>query len=48
MTLALRSAATARTAPRFRVVKLEILEGVKGTDGGLMKPLTLTFTTGGS
>jgi len=32
----------------FRVVKLEILEGVKGTDGGAMKPFTLTFTTGGS
>jgi len=38
------------TAPleRFRLVKLEILEGVKGTDGGAMKPFTLTFTTGGS
>jgi hypothetical protein len=33
---------------RFRNVKLEILEGVKGTDGGAMKPFTLTFTTGGS
>jgi hypothetical protein len=33
---------------RFRVVKLEILEGVKGTDGGPMRPFTLTFTTGGS
>ena len=33
---------------RFRVVKLEILDGVKGTDGGPMKPFTLTFTTGGS
>ena len=33
---------------RFRVVKLEILEGVKGTDGGPMKAFTLTFTTGGS
>ena len=32
----------------FRVVKMEILEGVKGTDGGPMKPFTLTFTTGGS
>ena len=32
----------------FRLVKLEILEGVKGTDGGPMKPFTLTFTTGGS
>jgi hypothetical protein len=33
---------------RFRRVKLEILEGVKGTDGGAMAPFTLTFTTGGS
>lgn len=33
---------------RFRLVKLEILEGVKGTDGGAMQPFTLTFTTGGS
>jgi len=32
----------------FKQVKLEILEGVKGTDGGAMKPFTLTFTTGGS
>jgi hypothetical protein len=32
----------------FRKVKLEILEGVKGTDGGPMLPFTLTFTTGGS
>jgi hypothetical protein len=33
---------------RFRLVKMEILEGVKGTDGGAMAPFTLTFTTGGS
>ena len=33
---------------RFRLVKMEILEGVKGTDGGPMAPFTLTFTTGGS
>jgi hypothetical protein len=32
----------------FKLVKLEILEGVKGTDGGAMKPFTLTFRTGGS
>lgn len=32
---------------RFRSVKLEILEGVKGTDGGAMLPFTLTFMTGG-
>ena len=33
---------------RFRTVKVEFLEGVKGTDGGAMTPFTLTFTTGGS
>ena len=33
---------------RFRKVKVEFLEGVKGTDGGAMAPFTLTFTTGGS
>ena len=33
---------------RFRVVTLEILPGVKGTDGGDMPPFKLTFTTGGS
>jgi hypothetical protein len=32
----------------FRKVKLEMLEGLKGTDGGAMVPFTLTFTTGGS
>ena len=33
---------------RFRQVKVEFLEGVKGTDGGALAPFTLTFTTGGS
>lgn len=33
---------------RFQLVKVEFLEGVKGTDGGAMKPFVLTFTTGGS
>lgn len=33
---------------RFRLVKVEFLEGIKGTDGGAMTPFTLTFTTGGS
>jgi hypothetical protein len=33
---------------RFRLVTLEILPGVKGTDGGEMLPFKLTFTTGGS
>lgn len=32
----------------FRLVRLEILEGVTGTDGGPMLPFTLTFRTGGS
>ena len=33
---------------RFRQVTLEILPGVKGTDGGDMLPFKLVFTTGGS
>lgn len=33
---------------RFRLVTMEILPGVKGTDGGDMAPFKLTFTTGGS
>jgi hypothetical protein len=33
---------------RFQVVTLEMLPGVKGTDGGDMLPFKLTFTTGGS
>jgi len=33
---------------RFRSVKVEFLEGVKGTDGGAMPPFALNFTTGGS
>lgn len=32
--------------PALTSIKLEILEGVQGTDGGVMKPFTLTFTTG--
>jgi hypothetical protein len=34
--------------PPFQPMKMEILEGVKGTDGGAMAPFTLNFTTGGS
>ena len=34
--------------PSFKPMKMEILEGVKGTDGGAMAPFTLNFTTGGS
>jgi hypothetical protein len=33
---------------RFRGVRLDVAEGVKGTDGGPMAPFTLTFTVGGS
>jgi hypothetical protein len=32
---------------RFLTVKVELLEGIKGTDGQPLKPWTLTFTTGG-
>jgi len=32
----------------FRLVKIEFLEGIRGTDGGPLAPYTLTFTTGGS
>jgi hypothetical protein len=31
---------------RFRTVKVELLEGIKGTDSQPLKPWTLTFTTG--
>ncbi len=33
---------------RFRLVTVEFLPGVKGTDGGDMTPFKLTFTTGGA
>ena len=33
---------------RFRRVKVEFLEGVKGTDGGALAPFSISFTTGGS
>jgi hypothetical protein len=32
---------------RFRTVKVELLEGIKGTDGQSLKPFTLTFSVGG-
>jgi hypothetical protein len=32
--------------PAFTPVKVEFLEGIKGPDGGALKPFTLTFTTG--
>jgi hypothetical protein len=31
---------------RFLTIKVELLEGIKGTDGQPLKPWTLTFTTG--
>ena len=30
----------------YRTIKVELLEGIKGTDGQALKPWTLTFTTG--
>ncbi|HEY8535062.1 MAG TPA: Ig-like domain-containing protein, partial [Vicinamibacterales bacterium] len=32
---------------RFRTVTVELLEGIRGTDGAPLKPWTLTFTLGG-
>ncbi|MDP3719726.1 MAG: Ig-like domain-containing protein [Acidobacteriota bacterium] len=32
----------------FRLVRIEFLEGIRGTDGGALAPFALTFTTGGS
>lgn len=32
----------------FRLVRIEFLEGIKGTDGGALAPFALTFTTGPS
>ena len=31
---------------RFRVVKIELQEGITGTDGAIAKPWSMTFTTG--
>jgi hypothetical protein len=36
-----------RPLERFRTVKVELLEGIKGTDGQPLKPFTLTFSIGG-
>lgn len=33
---------------RFRQVRVEFLEGIRGPDGSVLAPLTLTFSTGGS
>ncbi|HYM22164.1 MAG TPA: Ig-like domain-containing protein, partial [Vicinamibacterales bacterium] len=36
----------AKPLERFRTVKVNILDGVKGTDGQALKPWTVSFTTG--
>ncbi|HEY2150950.1 MAG TPA: Ig-like domain-containing protein [Vicinamibacterales bacterium] len=38
----------AKPLERFRTVKLELLEGILGTDAQPLKPWTLTFTLGGT
>src|SRR5262249_51727607 len=37
-----------RPLERFRTLKIELLEGILGTDGQPLKPWILTFETGGS
>jgi len=37
-----------RPLERFRTVKIDLQEGVRGTDNQPLKPWTLTFATGGS
>jgi hypothetical protein len=38
----------AKPLERFRTVKVDLLEGILGTDGQPLKPWTLTFSIGGS
>jgi hypothetical protein len=38
----------AKPLERFRTLKVDLLEGVLGTDGQPLKPWTLTFSLGGS
>ena len=38
----------AKPLERFRTLKLELLEGILGTDQQPLKPLTLTFLLGDS
>jgi hypothetical protein len=38
----------AKPLERFRTVKVDLLEGILGTDGQALKPWTLTFALGGS
>jgi len=33
---------------RFRVLKIDLLEGIVGTDGQPLKPWSLSFSLGGS
>lgn len=37
----------AQPLDRFRTVRIELSDGIKGTDGQALMPYTLTFTTGG-
>jgi hypothetical protein len=38
----------AKPLERFRTFKIDLLEGIMGTDGQPLKPWTLTFSLGGS
>jgi hypothetical protein len=38
----------AKPLERFRTVKVELVEGILGTDGQPLKPWTLTFSLGGA
>jgi len=38
----------AKPLERFRTLKVDLLDGIKGTDGQALKPWTLTFSLGGS
>jgi hypothetical protein len=38
----------AKPLERFRTVKVDLIEGILGTDGQPLKPWTLTFALGGS
>jgi hypothetical protein len=38
----------ARPLERFREVTVELLDGIVGTDGSVLRPWRLRFTTGGS
>jgi hypothetical protein len=40
--------APAQPLERFRQVTVELLQGIVGTDGSVLRPWTLHFTTGGS